>query len=225
MADLISKKDIAAVIMEPIVCNLCVVIPDQVFFDIVQEACEQHGTLFIADEVATGFGRTGTIFASEHYDLKPDIMCLGKGITGGYGALGAAITTEAVAQSFAFDFSFYSTFGWHPLNTEAALSNLRYILKHQATLLANGTQVSTYFEKRLWSMTFKHTPEIRIKGLAIGLEFDVKRASYAEEIRTKARNRGLLVTGIDAHQIVMYPPLNMDLKIAKEGLDIFEQAL
>ena len=101
---LIQKGDIAAYIAEPIILNLGVIIPDDRYYEIIQAACQKHGTLMIIDEVATGFGRTGKMFASEHYDIEPDIMCLGKALTGGYGAMGATVMTEEVAQSMAYDF-------------------------------------------------------------------------------------------------------------------------
>jgi len=79
--------DIAALIMEPIICNMGVEIPTKEFMSCAQVLCKKYGALIIMDEVATGFGRTGKLFASEHYGIKPDIMCLAKGITGGYGGL------------------------------------------------------------------------------------------------------------------------------------------
>lgn len=223
--EFLSAGDIAAVIMEPIVCNLGVVVPDQEFFDIVQAVCKKNGTLLIIDEVATGFGRTGKMFGLEHYGLKPDIVTMGKGITGGFGGLGATITTAEIAKSFEFDFSFYSTFGWHPLNTEAAISNIRYIRDNQKTLFSNAAKLSEYFESRLKEMKFKHTPEIRVKGLAICLEFPTENADYAESLRSKAMEKGLLLTGVNPHHVVMYPSLNMSIDVAKEGLDILEQVV
>jgi len=156
---MLGNRDIAAFICEPTICNLGVLIPTKEFFTIVQKACKKYGTLFIADEVATGFGRTGKMFASEHYNLQPDIMCLAKGLTGGFGALGTAIMTEEVAKSMEFSFSFYSTFGWHPLNVQAAIANLKYLLKNQKEFLANANKVSCYFKERLEKMKFKYPAE------------------------------------------------------------------
>jgi len=84
---LLMRNDIAALVMEPIICSLGVEIPTKKFMSRAQELCKKYGTLFMVDEVCTGFGRTGKLFASEHYGIKPDIMCLAKGITGGYGGL------------------------------------------------------------------------------------------------------------------------------------------
>ncbi len=86
---LLKRKDVAAFIMEPISCNLAVLIPEQEFMETAQDLCRRNGALFIADEVACGFGRTGRLFASEHFGLEPDILCMGKAITGGFAPMGA----------------------------------------------------------------------------------------------------------------------------------------
>jgi len=217
---ILSKRDIAAFIAEPIICNLGVVIPDKKFFDIVRSACKKYGTLFIADEVATGFGRTGKMFACEHYGMKPDIMCLAKGLTGGYGALGAAIMTKEVAKSFEFGFSFYSTFGWQPLNVEATIANLKYLVKNKTALLKNANKLSRYFKERLGKMKFRQTPRIRIRGLAIGVEFDDPK--YAKQIIGRALGKGLLIAGGGSTDFILFPALNIPKSVAKEGLDILE---
>lgn len=220
---ILSKRDVAAFISEPVICNLGVVIPTKEFFDIVQKACKKYGTLFIADEVATGFGRTGKMFACEHYGIKPDIICLAKGLTGGFGALGATIMTEEVAKSMEFSFSFYSTFGWHPLNVEAAIANIKYFLKHKIKFLKNAGYLSKYFGRRLKRMKFKINPEIRIKGLAIGLEFH--KPNYSNKIIQRCLQNGLLVADASSTSIVIFPAIDMTLRTAKEGLDILEMQL
>lgn len=220
---LLSNRDIAAFICEPIVCNLAVEIPTQEFFDIVQKACKKYGTLFIADEVATGFGRTGKLFASEHYKLKPDIMCLAKSITGGFGALGATTMTPEIAKSMEFEFSYYSTFGWHPLNVHATLANLRYLLKNKNKFLKNANKIGVYFRERLEKMKFRYPVEIRAQGLAIGIVFP--KEGYSDEIIKKALKKGLLIADAGAHDFILFPPINISKAVAKEGLDILESCL
>lgn len=220
---ILRKRDVAAFIAEPVICNAGVIIPDKKFFQIVQAACRRHGTLCIADEVATGFGRTGKMFASEHYSLKPDIMILGKGITDGYGVLGAAIMTPEVARSFEFSFSFYSTFGWQPLNVEASIANIQYLMRNKKSLLQNAEQLSYYFKDRLLRMKFEYPAEVRVKGLAIGVGF--KRSGYADKIIARSLKRGLLVADAISRDFVIFPALNMDIKTAKRGLDILERCL
>lgn len=220
---ILSKGDIAAFIAEPIVCNLAVEIPTNEFFDIIQKACKKYGTLLIIDEVATGFGRTGKMFASEHYNLQPDIMCMAKGITGGFGALGTTIMTEEVAKSMEFDFSFYSTFGWHPLNVQAAIANLKYLLKNKEKFLKNANIMSKYFQKRLEKMKFKYIAKIRVKGLAIGIE--LQNAEYRNEIIQTALHKGLLIDVSGANGFIIFPPINISKALAKKGLDILEECL
>lgn len=220
---ILSQRDIAAFISEPVICNLGVIIPTKEFFDIVLRACKKYGTLFIADEVATGFGRTGKMFACEHYGIEPDIMCLAKGLTGGYGALGAAIMTDKIAKSMEFSFSFYSTFGWQPLNVQATIANLKYLIKNRKKFLKNANVMSRYFKERLENMKFKYPAEIRIKGLAIAVEF--KNKNYAGEIIRKALKNGLLIADAKANDFIIYPPINISYSIAKKGLDILESCI
>jgi len=219
--EFLKKRNIAGFILEPIICNLGVLAPEKEFFEIVQKACKKYGTLLIIDEVATGFGRTGKLFASEHYNLKPDIICLGKAITGGYGALAATVMTEKVAKSMEYDFSFYSTFGWHPLNVEAAIANIKFLLKYKPW--ENAIKMGKYFEKRLKAMKFKYPAEIRIKGLAIGVQF--KEKGYAVEIVKKCMAKGLLFSELGPYIFTLFPALNIDKKTADQGLNILERCL
>lgn len=220
---LLSKGDIAAYISEPIVCNLGVEVPINDYFQIIQQACKNTGTVFIIDEVATGFGRTGKMFASEHFGIQPDIICLGKGLSGGYGALGATVITEAVAKSFEFPFSFYSTFGWHPLNVHATLANLQFLLKNKEKLLNNVDKMSKYFEGRLFGMQFPTKTKIKIKGLAIGIYFE--KEGYGAELVNKCLKKGLLFSELDTHHITFFPSLLIDKKTARAGLDILESCI
>jgi len=212
---LLKRRDVAAVILEPIPCNLGVLIFEKEVMQRVQQLCRKYGTLLIADEVADGFGRTGTLFACEHYDLQPDILCLAKAITSGYAPMGATIVTEAVARSIK-DQAFYSTFGWHPLSVAAALANVRYIIKHREKLLASANAVSDYLRDRLVEMEFD---QVRASGMAIGA--DRKNASDAID---RCRRKGLLLTGYD-ETLTLFPPLNTTMKTARAAMDILETCL
>ena len=221
--ELLKTKKIAAFICEPIICNLGVEIPTKEFFTRVQKACKETGTLLIADEVATGFGRTGKMFASEHYDLKPDIMTLGKAITGGYAALGATITTPEVAKSMEFDFSHYSTFGWQPLNTVVTLANVKSLLVQKDSLLENVQRTSEYFVSRLEKMNFKSPVKIIAKGLAIAIH--ISDPNYLNEIIKKAFEHKLLILPLEDHSITIFPNLAIDMKTAEEAMDLLEKSV
>lgn len=218
----LKKKDVAAFIMEPIISSLGVVIPDENFILGVRALCKKYGTLFVADEVATGFGRTGKLFASEHFGLKPDIMCLAKAISGGYAGIGATITTEKVAKKVQSNVSLYSTFGWHPVSVQAAIANIRYIMEHRQELLQNTNDVSEVFRVKLEEMKFKKRGDVNIAGLAIGV--DVKDSKYAERIRSKCLKNGLLLMSSDTY-LVMFPALTIEKDVALKGLDILASSV
>ena len=219
---LLKKRDVAAFIMEPIICNLGALVPDTEFMRGVRKLCTRYGTLFIADEVATGFGRTGQLFACEHFDLEPDVLCMSKAITGGYGGLGAVITTSRIANAVRDDVNLYSTYGWHPRAVAVALANLRYLNRHRKALLENATEMGNYFLARLAGMQFRGKATVRGKGLAVGITFEDE--DYASEIGEACRKRGLLVSA-EEDTLMLFPALNIAGTTARRGLDLFEQSL
>jgi acetylornithine/succinyldiaminopimelate/putrescine aminotransferase len=174
------------------------------------------------DEVACGFGRTGKVFATEHYDIEPDIMCLGKAITGGVAGMGATLTTEEIAESLEQEGSLWSTFGWHPRSVEAAIATIRYLTRHQKKLLDNVASMSDYFRGRLSQMEFENPASINIRGLAIGLDFDDEE--YAEKVTGRCRRKGLLIASQDT-RILLIPALNIEYEVAERALDIFEESI
>jgi acetylornithine/succinyldiaminopimelate/putrescine aminotransferase len=175
------------------------------------------------DEVATGFGRTGKLFASEHYNLEPDIITLGKGLTGGYAALGATVMTDEVAKSMAYEFSHYSTFGWQPLNAVITLAHVKALLKRKDELLNNVSDMSNYFKQRLEAMPFRETATVKVKGLAIAVHFE--KEGYVEEIVNNAFKNKLLLLQLTPTAFTIFPNLMIDMETAKEGLDLLEKSI
>lgn len=218
----LSKKDVAAFIMEPIVIALGVEAPTVEFVTGARALCKKYGTLFIADEVASGFGRTGKLFACEYFDLEPDILCMAKSISGGYGAIGATITTEKIAKKAEKKLQFYSTNGWHPLSVEASIATIEYIQKNHDDLLKNVNEMGKYFRSRLENMKFKHKGTLHVKGLAICI--DVAKARYASAIEEACRKKGLLIIS-EASKLFLFPSLNINEYTAHEGLTILEECL
>jgi len=218
----LKRRDVAGFIMEPIAISLGVCSPEPDFMVGLQTLCRRYGTMLIMDEVATGFGRTGQLFATEFFDIEPDIMCLAKAITGGVAGMGAVISTEEVAESMEEGGSFYSTYGWHPLSVHVAIANIRYIIANKKRLLGGVMRTSAYFRDRLSAMAFKEQPRINIRGLAIGV--DVGDEDYADQIRERCRRRGLLLTTQDS-TLMLLPALTIERAAAKRGLDILESSL
>lgn len=219
---LLKKRDVAAFIMEPIICNLGAIVPEEELVRGVRRLCTRYGTLFVADEVATDFGRTGKLFACEHFDIEPDVLCVSKAITGGYGGLGAVITTSRIAKAIKEDFGHYSTYGWHPRAVAVALANLRYLTRRRNKLLPNATRLGQYFLTRLSRMSFKGRATVRGKGFAIGIE--VNDEDYASEVGDACRENGLLVSA-EEDILMLFPALTITRETAERGLDIFERSV
>jgi adenosylmethionine-8-amino-7-oxononanoate aminotransferase len=218
----LKKRDVAAFVMEPVILNLAIHIPAEEFMRGLNALCKKYGTLLVIDEVATGFGRTGKMFATEYYDIKPDVLCLAKAISGGYAGLGAVLTTEKIYQKVKDKVNIYSTYGWHPLSVETALANINYILKHKQKLLNNVAKASQQFRTALSGMGFKNKGKLNIIGLAIAV--DLKKDSYAEEIRQKCKKNGLLLISQDKY-LIMYPALNIDEKVIGKAMNILKESL
>jgi adenosylmethionine-8-amino-7-oxononanoate aminotransferase len=215
-------KDVAAFIMEPVICNLGVLIPEAAFMQRLQELCNHYGTLLVMDEVATGFGRTGKLFASEHFGLEPDIMCVSKAITGGHAGLGATITTQKIADDVQGKITLYSTYGWHPLSTDVAIANIRYIIKNKASLLGNALAIEALFKEKLSAMKFKKEVKVNVMGCAIGV--DVGSSAYAILLQQRCMSMGLLLNAEEG-SLIMFPALTMEREVAEEGLYILEECI
>jgi acetylornithine/succinyldiaminopimelate/putrescine aminotransferase len=189
----------------------------------VRELCRRYGTLFIADEVACGFGRTGRVFACEHFDLEPDLMCVAKAMSGGLAPIGAVIASTPVATSMEDnDGTFYSTYGWHPRSVAAAIATLRDVKANRRQLLASVAEMSQYFRVRLLQLEFDRPAAVRIQGLAIGI--DVGDEDYADAIHDKCRRNGLLVS-TEGSTVLLLPSLTIDKRTAARGLDILARSI
>ena len=219
---LLKDREIAAFIMEPTITNLDVYVPALEFMQELVPLCHRYGTLVIADEVACGFGRTGKMFASEHYDLEPDIMTLAKALTSGVAPMGAALVTNDVAKQIEGELDFYSTFGWHPLAVEAALATTQYWRDHKAEILQNVVDREAELRHQLSIVEWKtENVELRIQGLAVGIGLGDEE--YAKHIEEQCRGRGLLLAA-EEDSLVLFPPLTIDHETMAEALEIIAQA-
>lgn len=222
------RDDIAAFLSEPVWSNGGVVIPPPDFYPRIQELCRQHGVLFIMDEVATGCGRCGRWLASELWNLSPDILCLAKGLSGGYGSIGATLITEAVYEK-SKTIPSYSTFGWLMTDRAAAQANVELIMHD--TLWDNAAEVGKYIVEQLQPLLQNpHVGDIRGVGLLIGIEIvkdhtsrerDNKRASI---IVDQCAESGLLLETAD-NVLFLSPPLVLTKAEAKRGTDILQRVL
>jgi acetylornithine/succinyldiaminopimelate/putrescine aminotransferase len=217
---LLAPRDVAALIMEPISMNLNVLVPDAVFMRGLVELCHRYGTLVIADEVACGFGRTGKLFASEHFDLEPDLMCLAKALGGGVAPIASTLATAEIADAVEDgDYDFYSTFGWMPVATEAALGTLDVWESRGDEILDNTAARSNQLRRGLG--TIFTDAELHIMGVAIAVELGDEEG--IERMAKRCRDRGLIVVA-EEDALVMLPACTIDEATVDEALGILEKA-
>ena len=182
--------------------------------------CTRYRTLLIFDEVACGFGRTGKLFASEHWDAKPDMMCIAKAISGGVAGMGAMLAAAEVGKTMEAKGEFYSTYGWHPRSTDVAIASIRRIIRDKRKLLAQVAATSDYFRERIGAMAFGAKLTLNMLGLAIGLHFPGR---YGDALTERCRRNGLLVAS-QSGDVLLLPALTIDRRAASRGLAILEQS-
>ena len=213
---------LAAVIVEPLVqgaAGMWTHPPD--YLRALHALAHRHGCLFIADEVATGFGRTGRMFACEHAGITPDVMCIAKGITGGYLPLAATLATEAVFEAFLAPYEDFKaffhghTYTGNALACAVARASLQ-VFEEERTLERLGPKIAT-LEARLAAEIepLAHVGDVRQRGAMVGIELVADRATrqaYPPALRMghrviqAARRRGVILRPL-GNVLVLMPPL------------------
>ena len=206
------NKNTAAVIVELVQGEAGIIKAKKDFIQKIKKLCKQNQALIIVDEVQSGAGRTGTLFAYEQFGIKPDIMCCAKGIGGGI-PIGAVLTSSKIAECMQLG-SHGSTFGGNPLVTAVALSVLNIF--ENDSILDNVFLMSKYFESEFKSkiMILDVVKELRIKGLMIGIGLD-ENIIDCSKLTQKALDNKLLIN-ITGNSIRLLPPLI----ITKDEIDI-----
>lgn len=218
MERLLTEHDgeIAAVIMEPLVQGAAgMIVHPQGYLRSVRELCDRHDVLLICDEVATGFGRTGTMFACQQEGVTPDLMCVAKGITGGYLPLAATFATERLYQSFLGKHEEFRTFfhghtyTGNPLACAAALASLDVF--EQEHTLDHVAELSVDIKKMLAPIeAMPRVKEIRRRGLMVGIELSgfTTADRSGHQVTLAARRRGAIVRPL-GDVVVLMPPLSI----------------
>jgi len=228
------------VIVEPLVqCAGGMRMYDPVYLTLLREACDRHQVHLIADEIAVGFGRTGTLFACEQAGIRPDFMCLSKGLTAGYLPLSTVMTTEAVYAAFYDEyvklnaFLHSHSFTGNPLACAAALASLA-IFRDDQVLERNRALAARMGERARALGDHPHVAEVRQRGMIVAIELAANKARrepypWAERrgltIYRHALTRGVLLRPIDNVVYFMPPyvitPEEIDLmvEVAREGIE------
>jgi putrescine aminotransferase len=229
---------VAAFIAEPVQGAGGVIVPPANFWPLVRRICDRTGVLLIADEVVTGFGRTGHLFGARGWGVKPDIMSLAKGINSGYVPLGATVVNARVESAWARDHQLAGimhgyTYAGHPLACAAALACQKIVLEENLT--ANAAAVGAYLLEKLQGLQGHHEciGEVRGRGLMIGIE-TVKNRKTKEPFAPRdplgprfvkaVREEGAMMRW-QAGKIIISPPLTFTRAHADEAVAIIDRVL
>jgi 4-aminobutyrate aminotransferase len=225
-----SSGNVTAFIAEPVLGEGGILVPHESYFRLVKEILDEHEILFICDEVQSGFGRTGRLFAIEHYGVEPEIMAVAKGIADGF-PLGAFIARPDIGDAFTPG-SHLSTFGGNPVSCAAALANIEVMQEERLpeNAAARGDQLMTALKPLENELTL--VGEVRGRGLMIGLELvkdadKTPAADAAKEVKTRCREAGILVGvgGSLANVVRLQPPLILSEDEAGRIIDTLTQVL
>ncbi|HEX9787500.1 MAG TPA: aminotransferase class III-fold pyridoxal phosphate-dependent enzyme, partial [Candidatus Binatia bacterium] len=230
-----NSATLAALVMEPLMQGAAGMWPQPVkYVQAVSEICRRNNLLLILDEVATGFGRTGKMFACEHAGVAPDILCLAKGITGGYLPLAATLATEEIFSTFLGEYKEYKTFfhghtyTGNPLGCAAAIANLE--LFERDDVIGKMQPAVAFVRERLQNdfLSLPHVSDVRQWGYMIGIEVvqdKTTRKNYAPERRIghkvilEARKRSVLIRPL-GDIIILMPPLTITSEELSALLDV-----
>ena len=213
-ADAIEKAitpNTAAVLLEPIQGEAGVIIPPVGYLKKVSETCKKNNVLFMADEIQTGLARTGKLFASQHEDVRPDVMIIGKALAGGFYPVSAVLADKAILGLFTPG-EHGSTFGGNPLAAAVSRAALRVIREEK--LAERSQQLGEYFVEQLSEIPSPHVKEVRGRGLLIGVELKPE-AKGARRFCEALQKKGILAKETHDNVIRFAPPLVID----KETID------
>ncbi|MCS7025750.1 MAG: acetyl ornithine aminotransferase family protein [Bryobacteraceae bacterium] len=224
---MLPAEEVAAIILEPIQGEGGYIVPPQKFFDELQALAQRHGIRLIVDEVQSGMGRTGKMWASDHFGLEPDILTVAKGIASGL-PLSATIARVELMQWKPGAHA--STFGGNPVAVAAALATVELL---EQELIDNAARVGQHMLNRLseWPQRYRYVGDVRGRGLMIGIEFVRDQQSrerfpeFRDQLETLAFERGVLVLGAGPNSIRLSPPLTLTRDQADFAIDTLEDCV
>jgi ornithine--oxo-acid transaminase len=211
----------AAVMLEPIQGEGGVIVPPAGYLKKVSDLCKKNNVLFIADEIQTGLGRTGKLFACDYEGVRPDIMIIGKALGGGFYPVSAILADQPILGLFAPG-EHGSTFGGNPLAAAVAREALKVIVEEK--LISNAAKLGEYFMDQLSEINSPYVKEIRGKGLLIGVELK-HEAGGARRFCEAMQDKGILAKETHEDVIRFAPPLIIDQKTIDWALPIIRSVL
>jgi 4-aminobutyrate aminotransferase len=223
----VPPEDLAGIIVEPIAGEGGYIVPPHGFLEGLREICDRVGALLIADEVQSGLGRTGKMFAVEHWDVEPDVICLAKALGGGL-PLGAVLAKAELMDLWP-PAAQGTTFGGNPIACRAGLATLNIVLEQD--LMANAVEIGDFIQTR-FNEAQRDLPiigDVRGRGLMVAVELIEADGSPAAEIIKavikEMGSKGIVLTKCGASSLRFAPPLIITIEQAGEGVDIILEVL
>ena len=234
MERLISRREeeVAAVVIEPLVQGAAGMITHPPgYLRALRRLCDRHGLLLVCDEVATGFGRTGTMFACEQEGVSPDLLCVAKGLTGGYMPLAATLATERIYEAFLGSYSEFKTFfhghtyTGNPLACAAALASLE-VFRSERTLVRLQPKIRLLSESLAEVEEMNEVSEVRQCGLMVGIDLGEHdpELRLGHRVALEARKRGVIVRPL-GDVIVLMPPLAISKQDLRRLVDVVAESI
>jgi 4-aminobutyrate aminotransferase len=221
----VTPEEVAAVFVEPIQGEGGYIVPPEGFLSALQDLCRRHGIRLVVDEIQSGFGRTGKMFACEHWGIEPDILCVAKGIASGM-PIGAMIARSDISGWTPGTHG--STFGGNPVACAAALATIQLL---EEGLVANAAETGRYLKDELAKVQRRHSRigDVRGLGLMIGVEFvqpdGARDRKCRDQVVRKCFEKGLLLLGCGEATIRFCPPLIASCEDVDTAVTIFEAAV
>ena len=222
LEEALSDPDVAAFITEPIQAEAGVFVPDEGYLKAARELCDQYNVLFIADEIQTGIARSGRLLAIDHENVRPDILILGKAISGGMYPISCVLANDEVMLTIKPG-EHGSTFGGNPIASAVAMEALQVVKDEK--LAENAEKMGQIFRNEMQSVKSDMIVEVRGKGLLNAITIKPKNGKTAWDVCLAMKDMGLLAKPTHGHIIRFTPPLIINESQMREAIEIIKKAM
>ncbi len=216
----LKDKNVCAFLVEPIQGEAGIIVPKEGYLKNAFDLCKKNNVLFIADEIQTGLGRTGKLLACDHEGVRPDILILGKALSGGVLPVSAVLSNDEIMLTIKPG-EHGSTYGGNPLACAVAMAALDALINEG--MIENAHKLGNKFRDALHKLNSKYIADIRGKGLLTGIDIDHSKGKKAWDFCMELKNKGILAKPTREHTIRLAPPLVITESELKECLEIFKE--
>lgn len=216
----LKDSNVCAFLVEPIQGEAGIIVPSDGYLQSAFELCKKNNVLFIADEIQTGLGRTGKLLACDHENIKPDILILGKALSGGVMPVSAVLCNDEIMLTIKPG-EHGSTYGGNPLACAVSIAALEVLIDEN--LIEKANRLGNFFRKELQNIKSQYITDIRGKGQLTGIDIDQRKGKKAWDFCMSLKDNGILAKPTREHTIRLAPPLVISENELKECLQVFKK--